>query len=89
MLNCEYCNYYTDEKERIEAEGSCRFCGYHFQTGDFISDMEYPCGNLSYEDYLNRQTILQPYKVINNENWRVEYRLKHPVRRKEKIANAG
>ncbi len=85
MLNCEYCNYYTDEKENITSEGSCMFCGYYFQTGDIFSDKEYPCSNISYEDYMNKQKVLQPYRGIYNENWRVQY----PNKRKVKIAKAG
>jgi hypothetical protein len=89
MLNCEYCNYYTEEKAKMESEGSCIFCGYQFQAGDFINDMEYPCSNISYQEYLNKKEVLKPYTVISNENWKIQYELKNPPKRKTKLANAG
>lgn len=57
MLNCEYCDYLkVDTSNGMVNEKAClcTFSGFHFNTGDMDKDMEYPCKDMSYEDYLNR-----------------------------------
>jgi hypothetical protein len=57
MLNCEYCDYLkiiTSNGMISEKTCLCTFSGFHFSTEDMDTDMEYPCKDMSYEDYLNR-----------------------------------
>lgn len=51
MLNCNLCDYYSQEK----GKKVCRFAEHLFVKNP--SDMNrYPCQDMSYQDYLLKQT---------------------------------
>jgi|GEM_PF-2879771 len=59
MLNCEYCDYLENAGEGCCGSGmknnaSCKLSGHVFIEGEMESETEYPCRDISYQDYLNR-----------------------------------
>ena len=56
MLSCKYCDYYEEMKKSAE-QGSevsvCHFTDHLFRKDVEALDMEYPCSDMSYQDYLN------------------------------------
>jgi hypothetical protein len=83
MTNCEYCDYCKTVSGRDLRESSARaFCMFAdmmlFEEADRQSE-EYPCRDLSYQDYLERETDrIKPVKV-KNENWKLLYKSRHLV----------
>lgn len=60
MLNCEYCDYFINAGESscgsgIKSKASCKFSGHVFIEGEMESKSEYPCRDISYQEYLNRE----------------------------------
>ncbi len=59
MLNCEYCDYLENASEGCYGSGmknnaSCKLSEHIFIEGEMESETEYPCRDISYQDYLNR-----------------------------------
>lgn len=58
MLNCDLCDYYkiisNDENTGEGKAAFCEFSGFIFTKDLWDLDMEYPCRNISYEEYLQR-----------------------------------
>lgn len=60
MLNCEYCDYFINAGESrcgsgIKSNASCKLSGHVFIEGEMESKSEYPCRDISYQEYLNRE----------------------------------
>lgn len=54
MLECRYCDYYEEKSARGgSCYGKCGFTGHLF-LGAGLDEEEYPCRNVSYDDYLAR-----------------------------------
>lgn len=84
MLNCEYCDYCKNLMEVSKgSEGEngcfCMFTGYAFVVDETKSDMEYPCKDISYQDYLNRSKVREAPSVIRGGDWKVLYKKQHTV----------
>ncbi len=59
MLNCSYCDYYSQEK----GKKVCTFTEYLFIKNP--SDMKYyPCEELSYQDYLSKSETKNDMEVV-------------------------
>ncbi len=59
MLDCSYCDYFTQEKGKKE----CTFTGHLFLKNPL--DMEsYPCRNLSYQEYLLNQNTREQSEIV-------------------------
>ena len=62
MLQCEFCAYYkvlqSSEDRPNQNTAFCEFAGLIFMNDVKNIDLEYPCQNVSYSDYLNRSKVL-------------------------------
>lgn len=71
MLNCEYCDYYKNAKGlQGRAHCFCQLTDHIFRLGDMNSDMDYPCSNISYQDYLARK---------QNQRSMAVFRVRQPI----------
>jgi hypothetical protein len=84
MLNCGYCDYFKGaNKVSSDSVGEngcfCKFTGYVFKVDETENEMEYPCKDISYQDYLNRSKVFKLPYVKRGDNWKVLYKNRHPV----------
>lgn len=92
MENCEYCDYYRNviesntEEENMKA--ICIFTGTVLYTNDEKPDMEYPCRNVSYQEYLNRKRNPVSCSKLKPENWKFVYKSRHPVAERKRSGAA-
>ncbi len=82
MTNCEYCDYFKmiggRNTAELNAKGLCSFSNVIIITDSGNKDVEYPCKDISYQDYLERKNNRVPEKIMN-ENWKLMYKSKHPI----------
>ncbi|MEL7657135.1 MAG: hypothetical protein AAGU75_14655 [Bacillota bacterium] len=57
MLSCKYCDYYEELKTKSEGGKDkvsvCQFTDFIFTKDVEAMDIEYPCKNMSFQDYLD------------------------------------
>lgn len=90
MLNCKLCDYYhslADQGSSNPHLAKCDFTGLSFIKDVENLDIDYPCGNMSYADYLNKirmpEVVSNVHKLINDD-WRLIYlkgHVKEPTKR--------
>jgi hypothetical protein len=59
MLECGYCNYYSN----INGKKSCEFSGHLFVKSPENMD-KYPCKDISYDSYLRRKEKLKDISIV-------------------------
>ncbi len=61
-MNCQYCDYYNELKNKAGDRNAyvCQFTNYIFAADADAMDIEYPCTNVSFQDYVkaNSQKIV-------------------------------
>lgn len=77
-MDCKLCDYYSSLGDGSEAS-MCNFADVLFFRDVERLDMEYPCRNLSYDDYLDRTSGLKSYFLFSNDDWRYVYRREHLI----------
>jgi hypothetical protein len=82
MQNCEYCNYLRCSSEtnhgiRENNIHVCTFCGVIISAGQSMTETEYPCENISYDEYLIRNKKDGSGKK-QEESWKVQYKNRRP-----------
>lgn len=82
MLNCEYCDYFENvigvsSGSEIENVSLCKFSSYVFAADETKSDMEYPCKDISYQDYLNKNKVRKAISIMKGDDWKVIYKKRH------------
>ncbi len=55
MSHCEKCNYYKSSKGAKSTD--CQFAKYIDMIDDAKTDMEFPCNDMIYQEYLNKKDI--------------------------------
>lgn len=75
-MDCKLCDYYSSLGGGSETS-MCDFADVLFFGDVEKLDMEYPCRNLSYDDYLDRTSKLKSYSRFVNDDWRYVYRRGH------------
>lgn len=92
MLNCNLCDYYREVQNDGKADHGkasfCEFSGFVFNKDLQDLDIEYPCSDISYEQYLSRSDKKQhTHKVERIEDWRFVYAKAHikPAKRKRAV----
>jgi hypothetical protein len=71
-MDCKYCDYYSELNTKSNGGGKnacvCQFTNYMFTEDIEMSDMEYPCKNVSYQDYLRsanqRSDVKKEYALV-------------------------
>lgn len=56
MLSCKYCDYYEEMKKTTDHGNEvsvCHFTDHLFMKDVENLDIEYPCKDMSYQDYLD------------------------------------
>ena len=57
MLSCKYCDYYEEMKTKSEngkdRVSVCQFTDFMFTKDVETLEMEYPCKDMSFQDYLD------------------------------------
>jgi hypothetical protein len=84
MTNCEYCDYCKTVSGKDLTENSerafCLFADVMLFEDSGEQGAGYPCKDMSYQDYLERdKNHIKPSKVKNDNNWQLLYKSKHPV----------
>jgi len=77
MINCDRCDYFNEQSEVKGETMKCVFSNYVFKQHPEELDIEYPCKNISYTDYLNR---INHIKSANNDiysDWKLVYTRLH------------
>lgn len=77
MLECKLCDYYNAIHSGHGEAAKCNFTGVLFSENVEMLEMEYPCRNVSYAEYLQRNT--QSTKKVNeysfdNDDWQYFYK---------------
>ncbi|MCX7710566.1 MAG: hypothetical protein N2484_12065 [Clostridia bacterium] len=93
MLHCEYCNYYKTSNSGNDPEtekvSACLFTDHIFIADMEKSDMEYPCKDATYQDYLNRKKTYVRNSQLRNDDWKFAYKSKRPTPERERSKVAG
>lgn len=72
-MDCKYCDYYSELKANANGRNKnvhvCQFTNYMFTADVETLDMEYPCKDMSYQDYLmtmsKRIAAEKEYAAVN------------------------
>lgn len=78
-MDCKLCDYY---KSLGSETAKCSFTGIVFSNDVDSLEIEYPCRNTSYEQYLSRKTgIVKNVNTLSfkNDDWRYAYKHYHAV----------
>lgn len=92
MMQCEYCDYYRKMSGKDHGEtGAGAFCSFAdvmLDTGPERQDAGYPCRDMSYQAYQNKERTPMSTSKLKAEYWKFAYRNLHPMaeRRRPKIA---
>lgn len=75
MLECKLCDYY---KALNGNASKCGFTGVLFKDDVENLEMEYPCRNMTYDEYLSRNKVesVNTFGMTNND-WRFVYKKQH------------
>ena len=91
MTNCEYCDYYRNVIENIDRESNvtlCTFANVILLTDAENLDTEYPCKDITYQQYLDRRKSDVSNSRIMPADWRFMYKSKHPVCERKRSSSA-
>lgn len=87
MTNCEYCDYFKviggSKAAELNEKGLCSFANVILIADLGNKDDEYPCKDISYQEYLERKNNRVPVRV-KNENWKLIYKSKHPIMERDR-----
>lgn len=95
MTHCEYCDYYKAMDNGSNAEtgktSACLFTDFIFAADMEKSGMEYPCKDVTYQDYLNKskKKLYASPSVLKNDDWKFAYKSRHPVPERQRTKSAG
>ncbi|HEX2946284.1 MAG TPA: hypothetical protein VHT96_10060 [Clostridia bacterium] len=93
MLNCEYCDYYESNGGQSRRQGignhtRCSFSGHVFSGGELEKDEEYPCRDISYQEYLDRGNEREKQHIVNGRRKLIVKR-NRPAAEKVRLPIAG
>lgn len=91
MLYCKDCDYFGRVKDELSDKDVmvCRFAQFVFAGDPENSDMEYPCKEISYDEYLERESLNRT--AVKNQyafvDWRFNYIRTHTQKAKASRLN--
>lgn len=91
MGNCEYCDYYKslgDSDGNADQGALCSFANVMLMPDVEKPGMEYPCKDISYEQYLSREKASLDTSKLTPEDWKIMYKSKHPVAERNRSRQA-
>lgn len=92
MLNCELCDYYKslykNNEDEYEKISYCEFSGFIFKKEPEEYDIEYPCRNISFDEYATDLSKKQSINQVESIDWRFMYLKNHkkPLKDKKRIS---
>jgi hypothetical protein len=80
MKNCEYCDYFKSisagSDSGMEERAVCLFTDTVLFAEQERDGQEYPCGNVSYQEYLERKKS-HTVPSLSQDNWKRVYKSRH------------